>query len=231
MRHLVVEDWSRGQSPIHVRDARIKLIVLIAILVAAGTSDRLAELPALEILLLAGLWISRIPLKEFILRIFSILPVPAVFAGIVWLSGDGARAVLLLGRSLVSVTAILLAVSTTPLPHILAALVWLRIPPMLVDTLQFVYRYLFVLVGEVLTVRAAAAARAGSGSLIAAASGAGVLFARSYSRAEAIHRSLLARGFSGESHAFHRWCLNRNDILLLACVGVVVTANTLSGWF
>lgn len=148
-------------------------------------------------ILAVGMWAARVPLSAFLLRVLAIAPVPAVFAAVVWASGQPERAGILLTRSLLSITAILLTVTSTPLPRLFSALTWAKIPPLLVQVLQFVYRYLFVLAEEVWTLRRAAASRSGSGSLIAAVSSVTVLFARSYARAEAIHRAMLSRSFSG----------------------------------
>jgi cobalt/nickel transport system permease protein len=70
---------------------------------------------------------------------------------------------------------------------------------------QFLYRYLFVISEEAQHMSKAAAARgatvgglAGNGARFRAAAGAlAVLFARSYGRAEDIHRAMLSRSFPG----------------------------------
>jgi cobalt/nickel transport system permease protein len=76
-------------------------------------------------------------------------------------------------------------------------------PRLLVLVAQFLYRYLFVLSEQAQHMRLAAACREGAGghrrkSRSRAATGAvAVLFARSYGRAEGVHRAMQARGFSG----------------------------------
>ena len=70
---------------------------------------------------------------------------------------------------------------------------------------QFLYRYLFVISEEAQHMSKAAASRGasvrgmmGNGARFRAAAGAlAVLFARSYGRAEDIHRAMLARAFTG----------------------------------
>ena len=71
--------------------------------------------------------------------------------------------------------------------------------------MQFLYRYLVVLMEEAGAMRDAGASRAGnirSLELRKAAGAAGVLFARSYGRAQAIHRAMVARGFEGHIPRF-----------------------------
>ena len=36
MQHILIERWSRGQSWLHDRDPRIKIVVLLAYLIALG---------------------------------------------------------------------------------------------------------------------------------------------------------------------------------------------------
>jgi cobalt/nickel transport system permease protein len=191
------DDRARHTGPLHRRDPRAKLVALLLFLICVGISTEFISLGVLAATVGFGIYAARVPLLTFLRRLLAIVPIPALFAAAVWLSGHPDRALVLFTRSLLSVTAILLTVSCTSLPKLLAALTWARVPPLLVEVLQFVYRYLFVLAEEVWTLRQAAASRAGSGSFVAAVSGVTVLFARSYARAEAIHRAMLSRSFSG----------------------------------
>jgi cobalt/nickel transport system permease protein len=108
-------------------------------------------------------------------------------------------------KSFLSVFASLLLVSTTPITELSAALDVLRVPRTLVLVIQFVYRYLFVISEQAQHMRLAALARRGAGrapgSRFHAAAGAlGVLFARSWERADGIYRAMLSRGFRGRMH-------------------------------
>ena len=111
------------------------------------------------------------------------------------------HAALLVGKSYLSALAALLLVSTTPLPQLLRGLDMLGVPGFLLMVAQFLYRYLFVIVEQGRRMRLAGLCRGGlkrrSGGFRAAAGALGVLFARSYDRAECIHRSMVSRGFQG----------------------------------
>jgi cobalt/nickel transport system permease protein len=77
----------------------------------------------------------------------------------------------------------------------------LGVPRFLLLVAQFLYRYLFVLSEEAQHMRTAALCRGGRNLTVlrrAAAGALAVLFARSYERAESVHRAMLARGFSGQ---------------------------------
>ena len=205
MHHIVVEGWSRRGSPLHARDARAKLGVLLVFLIAVSTTapGAWAALGAFTLLLVAAAFTSRLPLGSLLTRALLVLSFSATFAVLTWWSGDGQRAITLAAKALLSVFASLLLVATTPVTEIAAALEKLRVPRMIVLVIQFVYRYLFVISEQAQHMRLAAAARRGSsrGNAFQAASGAlGVLFVRSWERADGIHSAMLARGFSGAMH-------------------------------
>ena len=143
-----------------------------------------------------------------------------VFAALSWISGDAARAISLLLKSYLSAFAVLLLVSTTRLSVLLHGLERLGVPRFLLMVTQFLYRYLFVISEEAQHMRAAALSRGSSGGgmdrrtrLQAAGSAVAALFARSYARAEEIHRAMLARGFSGEFRTLDPLRLGAADVL------------------
>jgi cobalt/nickel transport system permease protein len=150
-----------------------------------------------------------------------VLPFTAVFALVCWLSGDLARGVALSMKSYVSALAVLALVATTPLPALLHGLERMRAPAFLLTVAQFLYRYLFVISEEAQHMAKAAAARGGSVRGLAsgrtqfgAAAGAlAVLFARSYGRAQDVHRAMLARGFTGRLQPLTTARFGRTDAL------------------
>ncbi len=204
MHQLVVDRWSRGASPLHARDARSKLGALLAFLAAVSTTPPAAQLAfgAYAALLVLALLAARLPVAGILRRAALVLPFSLSFAAITWWSGDPLRAMALAEKSFLSGWAALLLIATTPLARIGRALEWLRVPRVLILVVQFLYRYLFVLSEEARHMRLAALCRRGLGrsrrSRFQAAAGAlGVLFARSWQRADGVHRAMLARGFSG----------------------------------
>lgn len=206
MHHVILERWSRQQSPIHARDARFKLIATIVFLVLVATTRPSAiAFAAYFAALLAAILAARIPLRAALWRAGSVLPFSLVFAIVSIVAGDPARAGILIARSYLSACAALLLVATTQLPDLLRALAWFRIPALLVVITQFLYRYLFVLFDQAQNMRLAARCRTGVArtrkarqSRFQGAAGAlSVLFARSYLRAGGIHRAMISRGFTG----------------------------------
>jgi cobalt/nickel transport system permease protein len=139
----------------------------------------------------------------------AILPFSLTFGLISWLAGDRLRALGLVEKSYLSTVAVLLVVGTTPLPLLLTGLEALGTPRLLVLVAQFLYRYLFVVSEQAQHVRLAAACRQGTErrrrtGFRATAGALAVLFARSYYRAEGIHRAMMARAFSGKFASLQR---------------------------
>jgi len=203
LQHVVLERWSRGNSFVHRRDARAKILGMLAFLVVVATSSPAFQLLAMFYLalLLAAIVSARLPILGMLRRAAMILPFSLTFAAISWISGDSQRAVLLVERSYLSALAALLLVSTTPLPQLLRGLEMLGVPDFLLMVAQFLHRYLFVIVEQAHRMRMAGLCRGGlsrgRGRFHAAAGALGVLFARSYERAGHIHRSMVSRGFQG----------------------------------
>jgi cobalt/nickel transport system permease protein len=196
----------------HARDPRAKILALLVFLIVLATTPANAAL-TLGIdaaLLVSGILIARLPLSRLLLRAMVVLPFSLTFGLISWLAGDRLRAIALVEKSYLSAAAVLLVVATTSLPALLGGMERLGVPRTLVLMAQFIYRYLFVISEQAQHMRLAAASRqgdprshckgrfrAGKGRFRAAAGAVGVLFARSYYRAEGIHRAMLARAFTG----------------------------------
>ncbi len=174
----------------------------LILLISIGTlTDRSPVTCALYLLLLLAVaLVARIPLTALIRGAAVVLPFALCFALTSALSGQPARAVMLIVRACLSALAAFLLIATTPMPNLIAGLEWLRAPRFLLQVMQFLYRYLTVLTEEADVMRMAALARAGSIRALQfrhASAAAGALFARSWARALAIHRAMLSRGFEG----------------------------------
>ncbi len=112
------------------------------------------------------------------------------------------------------------------MPRLIEGLALLRLPRFLLHVMQFLYRYLSVLTTEAGAMRTAAQSRAGSLTHLEfrrAAAMAGVLFARAWNRAEAVHRAMTARGFAGHLPIAGAGALQAADLAFAAaaCAGIV----------
>jgi energy-coupling factor transporter transmembrane protein EcfT len=231
VHHLVIDRWSRGISPLHRRDPRAKLAALLIFLVVLSTTHPEAQLAfaGYAVMLVIAVNRARLPLLGLAGRAALILPFSATFALLTWWSGDSMRALALAEKSFLSGMAALLLVATTPLTGWTAALESWRVPKMLILVIQFVYRYLFVIAEQAQRMRWAALCRGSRrGSFRLAAGLVGVLFARSWQRADGIYHAMLARGFQGHFVPAAPEPLRSSDaVFFSACLAGCLAIRTL----
>ena len=203
MHLLAVERWSRGTSVLHRRDARAKAGALLVFLVVLTTTHRgLPLLAAVFLVLLAAITrAASLPLGKVLLRSGAVLIFTVMVALAAWLAGDPERAVAILIKSYLSAWAVFLMAATTPMQALLRGLAACGFPSFLLVVVQFLYRYLFVIVDQAGDMRLAARARGGAIGFRGAGTAVAALFARSYARAEEIYRAMLARGFLTQFHS------------------------------
>jgi len=237
MHQVVLERWSQQDSPIHRRDPRAKLAACLVILLSvalapAQATIQLAGLVGLAVLLTV---LARLHPARLAARLLAVVPFPGLLALIAWASGEPARAWAILWKSCISAYFVLWLVATTPVRRLLAGLLALKAPEALVLTLQFLYRYLFVVSEQAQHMLMAARARGGTPLrwkqrrlwFQAAVHMVAVLFLRSYQRAGRIHQAMLARGFTGQWGYVQLNALSRYDFLFAA--GIAAGAAGL-GW-
>ncbi len=222
------ERYLAGSSAIHAVDARVKLPAALAYIFAV-TLTPAGHWPALGLLalpLLAAVALSRLPPLLVLRR--SALALPFLLAAVPLLftrqgealfsvplfgwtaSREGLEAVLsILAKSWLSVVAAVLLTATTPAAELLRAMRSLGLPRLLVATVSFMYRYLFVIGEEAIRLIRARDSRsarvpgqrAGGGLAWRAkvlGQMVGSLFLRSYERSERVYAAMQARGYDGE---------------------------------
>jgi len=216
-------------TPIHRIDPRAKIIatmVFLVVVASFGRYDVLALLPYLLFpVTLAA--IGNLPFGYLARRLVVAAPF-ALFVGI-WNPLFDRRAMMFAGhlvaggwlsfasvamRFLLTVAAVLVLVGSTGLSALGAALGRLGVPRAFTAQVLLLYRYLFVLAGEALTMRRAWSARTSSRramSLWSYARLLGQLLLRTYGRAERIHAAMLCRGFSGEPPTPRSWRFTVRD--------------------
>ena len=181
------------QSPVHHFDARLKLILTVAAIVAitllpvgAFIPLALAWFATILVSSLARLGPSRAVRGSWIALPFVLLALPLVFTrpgeplfsidlGPIELTATQAgltMALTIVAKSWLSVQVTLLLAYTTPFPRLIDALRSLRLPAIMVSIISFMYRYLAVIGEEAGRMNRArtsrsAAAQAGSGGTIA----------------------------------------------------------------
>ena len=215
---------------LHACDGRVKIVLLVALLAAVATTPRVnaANAAGYAFSVLAAAALARLPLGAVLLRAAVVLPFSAPFAAVSLLAGDSHRAAALVVKSYLSAAAVLVLVGCTPLAKLLRALEGLQVPRFLLLVVQFLYRYLFVISEQAQHMRLAALSRGGWRFCLAAGAVAN-LFARSYARAEGVHRAMLARLFHGETVLLAAPRAGWRDGLFLLC-GLALIVGLRFGW-
>lgn len=221
MRHTSIASWGNQNTFIHRIDPRVKLILLLAFLISLALlrQPSLVRLGSCLIVLACIAVLARLP----IIRILRLSLIGVLFVGLfslmVYLAGDSRRAWYILAKSYLSALAVLITISTAPLPKLLCAARFFHIPSFLLEVTQLIYRYLFVLRSEAARMQLAFSARAGKPGLRALQASSGmiaVLFGRSHQRAAMINQTMWARGFSGSIAPCDFAALTSSDVFTLA---------------
>lgn len=211
-----IEQVSGLSSPLHALDARAKLLVtlLFLIFVLSLPLSNLAGLIFFCVYPIISCAMGGISYGQIFRRSLLVLPF-IVFIGIfnpildkrvvfyigsVGITAGWISFVAIVLRGLLSVQAVVILIFTTGFYNLCQGMRRMGIPVLFTTQLLFVYRYIFVLLQEVLNMQRAIAARSFGrksypfrfwGILV------GQLLIRTMTRSERIHRAMLARGFNG----------------------------------
>lgn len=223
MHHSFIDRYSDGGSFLHRLDARTKIAVVFLYAAAVVLTPKLS--PGrfagcfLGVFLLMVL--SRVPLVHFFRRSLVMLPFILVTSISALFAGASTTAGLLLvnvAKAFLVILSMVLLSATTRFPDLLKGLERCGVPRILVMLAAFMYRYLFVVLGEAMVMERSRLLRSfGRRSKAAVyASLAATLFIRSFERGERVYQSMLARGFSARMQSLSRSCISSNDLLFLA---------------
>ena len=237
MKHSFIDQYSDRDSFIHRLDPRTKLITtLFFILAVVMTPPNRWQAFALYFFLIATLiLLSRVPALYVLKRSLAIIPFVALIAISIPLFKEGEVAgsyslwlwevsvtysglqvfTSVLAKAWLSILSLILLTSTTKLANLLRGLEQLRMPRVMVMLLSFMYRYIFVLVDEVMRMKQARDSRNFGGGRLrqirTIGNMIGTLFIRSYERGERVYVAMLARGFDGQSRTLDRSNFRRRD--------------------
>jgi cobalt/nickel transport system permease protein len=167
------EDIAAGPGLLQGIDARVKLVTMLAVLVAAALVRNTPVLLGLYALTLAVAAASHLKLSFFIKRVWLFIP---IFTGLVvlpstlnivtkghivvplgsWWFGHRigmtsqglAAAARIVSRVAVSISIVVLLTLTTPWAKLMAALRALLVPRMFIQVMGMAYRYIFYLLGS-----------------------------------------------------------------------------------
>jgi cobalt ECF transporter T component CbiQ len=242
---LDAEDLAKARGLLQRLDPRVKVIAILALIIAAATAHKLWVIGAVFVIALSLAASSLVPplllAKQVWIPVLLFtgviaLPAPFVVPGrVVWrLPGLGwavtAQGVLsasyLVTRVETAATLSVLLILTTPWTHVLKALRVLRVPMVVVVTLGMAYRYVFLLLETARDMLESRRSRVvgelqGSDRRRLAAASVGVLMSKSLQLSGDVYTAMLARGFRGEVAVlddFHTAALDWIMLVLLAAL-------------
>lgn len=242
MKHSFIDNYSDLDSFIHRLDPRTKLITtLVFILAVTITPPSWWQTFALYLFLMATLiLVSKVPILYVLKRSLVIVPFVALIAISIPFFKEGEVAgsyslwlwevsvtysglqvfASVLAKAWLSLLSLILLTSTTKMTNLLKGLEQLHMPRVMVMILSFMYRYIFVLVDEVIRMRRARDNRNFGGRRLwqirTTGHMIGTLFIRSYERGEQVYAAMLARGFDGQTRTLDCSNFRRVD----ACFGI-----------
>jgi cobalt/nickel transport system permease protein len=262
MTHFdLVDAYQAADSPLHQLDARLKVPLTLALilLIALTPMGAFGAYVAFFALIMGGALIAGVDPLTVVKRSLIALPfagaavtlvftVPGPALGRVPLVGwpisepGLVRFASILLKSMISVQVAAILLMTTHFTDVVWALGALRVPKVLVATIAFMYRYLFLLADEALRLTRARDARSASlgggrshgdslafrarttGRMI------GNLFVRSFARSERVYQAMVARGYRGEMRQLSPPPIAARDVLWAAvplAIGGLILALSL----
>lgn len=245
-----LEELTSQDTPIHRIPSVIKLLTTISylvVIISFGPEQVSGLIPFFlyPVILMA---FGEIPFKPLFVRLLFALPF-TLFAGLSNMFFSKETVMIIAGiaitkgvlvfisilmKTILTVTAILILISTTTMNELLYAMLYLRIPTILVLQIMMTFRYLSVLGDEVAVMYHAYLLRAPREKGIKLADMGpflGQLIIRSFDRADRIYHAMKCRGFEGgilfsehKKVAFPYWLY----LLMLGGVFVILRMNNLS---
>lgn len=251
------EYLSNQNSILHNVDSRIKLIVLVLTILFAVTSSNYTVFLILELYLISLIIISRISLKDALIRVILILPFglfiaifqPFIQPGQVLYSLpfglhitlEGLQfAELLMSRLAISVTSIVLFSYITPMKDIAEAFRRLHVPNEFAMIFSLFVRFIFLFYDELNAIRQAQSSRCFSLSnntpYLWKLKQVGYLFLmmflRAYERGETVYSSMASRGYNSDSKIYYsKDKLSLTSIIYLVVPIILIIALILLQYF
>lgn len=244
---LFAEEIARQPGLLQAIDPRVKVLSLIALLIAVGLSRNLLVIGGLYAVALILARLSLVPMGFFVKRVWLFMPfftgviaLPALFItpgpplvqlplGLVITQTGAQTALFLLMRVSTSVSLGILLILTTPWNTVLKALGVLRVPDMFVLILGMTYRYIYLLLHTTndmfLSRQSRVVGRLSSAEerrIIAAS--AGTLLSKSLHLSSEVYLAMQSRGFRGYPRTMDTFKMRGSDWTATGIVAFIVLA-------
>ncbi|OGW75692.1 MAG: cobalt ECF transporter T component CbiQ [Omnitrophica bacterium RBG_13_46_9] len=252
MHHPYIDKYAELDSPIHRIDPRVKIICAILIILGIIFTEPTSAVSFIcyGIFLSILVILSRIPVSFILARSSVVIPFVIMIAIFIPFVKEGKVAgaysfgtlkltvtynglVILLNvlvKSYLSVLCMTVFTASLKFSVLLKAFERLKFPNLLIMIFSFMYRYIFVVIDELMHVKQAKDSRTVGGGRLShtktLANVLGVLFVRSYERAESVYIAMRSRGFNGTINTLYDFRLRVADIAFVVIVlGFVAIAR------
>jgi cobalt/nickel transport system permease protein len=252
VKHSFLDQYSDRDSIIHRLDPRTKLITTLFFILAVVLTppNRWPAFALYFILVAALILLSKVPVFYVLKRSLIIMPFVVLIAIFIPFFREGEVAGSyniwlwqvsvtysglqvfwnILAKAWLSILSLILLTSTTKFSNLLKSLEQLRMPRVMVMILSFMYRYIFVLVDEVMRMRQARDSRNFGGGrlwqLRTIGNMIGTLFIRSYERGERVYAAMMARGFDGQTRTLESLSFRQLDVFFGISLGLALMLVT-----
>jgi cobalt/nickel transport system permease protein len=239
-RALYAEELAKADGLLQRLDPRVKVIGLLALVVAAALSRQIVVILGLFGVAIALALLSRVPIRTLATRVWvgallftGLLALPAIFITpgqvvyrlplLGWpitAQGLGAAAYLIT-RVETATTFSLLLILCTQWAQVLKALRVLRVPVVFVVILGMTYRYIFLMLQTAQDMFESRQSRmvghlSGADQRRLAGASVGVLLSKSIQLSSDVYLAMLSRGFRGEIYTLDDFRMQARDWVALA---------------
>jgi len=251
MEYVNLEEYTQGYSALHRLDARVKticaLVSIFCIVVLTHWYLPFLFFAACFVLVIY----SRAPLKVYLKRLLVPLSLIA-FIGLIMPFTYGSTVtarlpllrlpiysegiyfgMLAFARCISAVAVLNLLILVTPITTVMDSMAWFRMPPVLIDTMMIMYRYIGILSEESTRMYRAQASRCGHSKSVSYSKRltnygniAGSLIVRAFDRSVKVGNAMVLRGYTGKYNLFRYEHKKLPE--LDALIGVLVIAASVS---
>ena len=237
---VFAEKYAKNNGALQSIEPRIKLIVIISFVITTVLTKHLETIFILYMLSIIFCYISKIPLKHYLKRVWLFIP---IFTGIIAIpilfTTPGEPVYILLNNPYIAISdnglyyaiiftfrvttavsyAVLLTITTT-WNDIIKALNNLGVPDVVITIMTIAYRYIFLLMNTLLDSMYSRKSRLCKNiglreSWIEAGKNMGALFIKTHQMGEDLYYAMLSRGYLNEPQTYSSMRIETKDYLFL----------------
>lgn len=234
MEHDFIDKYAELDGVIQKLDPRVKIILSLLFIVSVILTQptQHTRFPPYFFLMSAVILLSKIPLAVVLKR--SLVIVPFILFAALSIHQNGFLFLFnIMAKSWLSFLCMIMLASTTRFPRLLKGFEYLKVPKVILLIISFLYRYVFVLMDEIMRMRRARDSRSFGGGVLwhikTAGNMIGVLFIRAYGRSERVYSAMVSRGFTGDIKTLDTLKVGRLDVCFSAVfVSYIIMVSVLA---